>query len=310
MVILNTATRGWVRRCAAGIVALTFSLPATIPVRAEEAKLPLVAVYDPIVTPASKAEVDRLSIDPLEISRQTEEGLRATRRFAVYERSTEVLERSIQKEQSLSQSGGAKGNAAEFGKLDNVQLIVQPEITALNIGSRYAPIEDFPGRFRRTDNARLTVTFKVLDTTTGEIKFQTTQTVGSERSAGVSDDRSGHLGVGSYAALAREVSVKATNRIVNYVYPIAVIRVDRGDIYVNRGEGGGLVLGEVWDLESAGEKLIDPTTHEDLGQSEMPLGRVRITRIAPRFSVAAPVNKLSGEIKPGDILRPINVDNK
>jgi hypothetical protein len=280
------------------------------PGRAEEEKLPLVAVYPPIVTPAARAEVDRLKIDPQEVARQTEEALRGSRRFAIYERSAEVLSDSVMTEQRLARSGFAKENAAEFGKLDNVQLIVQPEITAVAIGSKYAPLSDFPGRYHRADAARLTITFKVMGTTSGEIKFQTTQTSAFDRPGGVSDSTSQHIGAEAFPALAHEVSVKATNAIVNYVYPIQVIRVTGPEIYVNRGEGGSLALGDVWELESTGESLIDPTTKEDLGPSETSLGKVRITRIAPRFSVVTPVGKLSGEIKPGDVLRPVNAELK
>jgi hypothetical protein len=310
MVIISSprAAERMARRCAVAVGASALAL--CTPANAQDAKLPLVAVYPPIVTPAAKGEAARLNIDPVELSRQTEEALRATRRFTLFERSAEVLKDSVLKEQDLAQSGLAKGNAAETGKLDNVQLIVQPEITAIAIGSAYAPIEDFPGRYRRTDTSRLSVTFKVLGTTGGEIKFQTTQTAGFDRPGGVSEDRSRHLGGDSFAALAHEVSLKATNSIVNYIYPIEVIRVEHGDIFLNRGEGGGLAIGQVWDLESTGGKLIDPATNEDLGSSEMPLGRVRITRIAPRFSVAAAMGKLSGEIKPRDILRQNSVDNK
>jgi hypothetical protein len=274
------------------------------PAAAQDLKQPLLAVYAPIVAPAAKSDADRLKIDPIEIARQAEEGLRATRRFAVYERSTDVLQGSVLREQDLAKSGLAKGNAAEFGKLENVQFIVQPEITELQIGSSYAAVDDFPGRYRRKDDGKLTVTFKLLDTTSGEIKFQTTQAVSFSRQGGISEDRNHGVGAESYATLAHDVAIKATNAIVNYVYPILVVRIDRADVYLNRGEGGGLAIGEVWDLESAGEDLIDPTTHESLGASETTIGRVRITRIAPRFSVAQPAGKMTGEIKPGDVLRP------
>lgn len=282
----------------------------TASARAQEAKLPLLAVYEPIIGSSVKAEVARLNIDPLELARQTEEGLRATRRFAVYERSQEVMQSSVLREQDLAQSGRAKGNAADFGKLDNVQFIVQPEVTGLGIASSFRAIDEFPGRFQRKDNGELTVTFKLLDTTSGEIKFQTTQTAGFDRGGGATEDRSHGVGGEAFAALAHDVSLKATNAIVNYVYPIQVVRAEHGEIFLNRGEGGGLRVGDVWELESAGESLIDPTTNENLGSAESPLGRVRIIRVAPRFSVAQAVGKLTGDSKPGDVLRPISNQSK
>jgi hypothetical protein len=299
-------TRIYLSLLSVGLVFIT----STTSAKAEDTKQPLVAVYEPIVTPAARGQLERLKIDPVEVERQAEEVLRATRRFAIYERSTDVLKGAVMKEQSLAQSGLARGNAAELGKLDNVEYIVQPEITAVNIGSRYAPMEDFPGRFSRSDSSQLTVTFKLLDSTSGEIKFQTTQTVGSDRHVGVTDNRSGQLGAEIYPSLAHEVAVKGSNEIVNYIYPIQVIKISNRDIFLNRGEGGGISIGDVWEVESAGEDLIDPSSHENLGRSETPLGRVSIIRISPRFSVAMALGKVGGEIKPGDILRPISVGTK
>jgi hypothetical protein len=36
------------------------------------------------------------------------------------------------------------------------------------------------------------------------------------------------------------------------------------DIFVNRGEGGGIFVGETYQIFSAGEALIDPNTKEGL----------------------------------------------
>jgi hypothetical protein len=294
------------------IIATIFAIVTVVGpgAQAQEVKLPLLAVYEPIIAASAKTEVARLKVDALELARQTEQGLRATRRFAVYERSQEVLQSSVLREQDFAQSGLAKGNAAGFGKLDNVQFIVQPEVTILGIASNFSPIEEFPGHYRRKDIGRLTVVFKLLDTTTGEIKFQTTQTVGFDRGAGTTEDKSHGVGGESFAALASEVSIKATNAIVNYVYPIQVVRAEHGDIFLNRGESGGLNVGDIWEIESAGEVLVDPTNNENLGSSETPLGRVRVIRIAPRFSVAQAIGKLTGEVKAGDVLRPLTSQSK
>ena len=278
--------------------------------KADEVKLPFLAVYEPTMASSAKAEATRLKVDPLELSRQTEEGLRGTRRFVIFERSKEVLQGSVMREQDLAQSGMAAGNAAALGKLSNVQFIVQPEITALKIGSTFAPVDEFPGHSRRNDSGTITVTFKLLDTTTAELKFQTTQTAGFSSGGGVVAERGGGVGAETYPNLAREVALKGVNASVNYISPIQVIRVQAGDLFLNRGEGGGLKLGELWTLNSAGEDLIDPVTHESLGASETPLGSVKIVRIGPRFSVAQPVGKLSGAVKEGDVLRPVSSSQK
>jgi hypothetical protein len=82
------------------------------------------------------------------------------------------------------------------------------------------------------------------------------------------------------------------------------MRAQGGDIFVNRGEGGGISVGERYQLFSVGAPLIDPATNEKLGDAEDLLGDVEIVRVNPRFSVAHARASLSREVKSGDILRP------
>ena len=103
--------------------------------------------------------------------------------------------------------------------------------------------------------------------------------------------------------MVKEAATKVTNAVVGYVFPIQVIKTDGADIFVNRGEGGGIATGESYDLYSVGEAMIDPVTKENLGSSEKILGRVKVARVNPRFSVVQAVGKLPSAPKAGDILR-------
>jgi len=271
------------------------------PVVAQER--PTVAVYPTIAIGVAGAEVDRYKVDLQEISRQIEEGIRATRRFTMFERSAAVMQGSVLREQDFAQGGRALGDAAEFGKLNNVQMVIQPIITSFSLNSTHEAIEELPGKFRATHTGRLTVTVKVLDTSSGEIKFQTTQNVGFSQNGGVADTRVAGPGRDAWGGMAKEAATKVTNSVVGYVFPIQVIKADGPDIFVNRGEGGGIAAGETYALYSIGEAMIDPVTKENLGSSEMLLGRVKVVRVNPRFSVVQAVGKISGAPKPGDILR-------
>jgi hypothetical protein len=266
---------------------------------------PSIAVYPVIVTSAAKSDVDRYKVDVQEVTRQIEEGIRATRRFKMFERSGEVMQSSVLREQDFAQGGRAMGDAAEFGKLNNVQMIIQPMITAFSLNSSHAPIEELPGKFRVSHNGRLSVTVKVLDTSSGEIKFQTTQESGFSQGGGVADSRVAGPGRDAWGGMAKESANKITNAVVGYVFPIQVIKADGSDIFVNRGEGGGIAAGESYDVYSVGEAMIDPVTNENLGSSEKYIGRVKVQRVAPRFSVVHGVGKLSATPKSGDILRKV-----
>jgi len=274
---------------------------SVVPTAAQER--PTIAVYPTIATDSAKADIERYNIDIQEVTRQVEEGIRATRRFAMFERSSEVMQSSVLREQDFAQGGHAIGDAAEFGKLNNVQMIVQPIITSFSLSSTHEAIEELPGKFRASHVGRLTVTVKVLDTSSGEIKYQTTQDAGFSQNGGVADTRVAGPGRDAWGGMAKEAATKVTNSVVGYVFPIQVIKADGTDIFVNRGEGGGIAAGETYELYSVGEAMIDPVTKENLGSSETRLGRVKVVRVNPRFSVVQAVGKFSTAPKPGDILR-------
>ena len=55
------------------------------------------------------------------------------------------------------------------------------------------------------------------------------------------------------------------------------------------------------DLVRGGEALVDPATGLKLGQTETKLGRVRITSVQEKFSIATPLD--GGAAQRGDIVR-------
>jgi hypothetical protein len=103
--------------------------------------------------------------------------------------------------------------------------------------------------------------------------------------------------------MAKDAAIKLTNAIVDERFPIQVMQTQADDIFVNRGEGGGIVVGDIYQLVSVGESLIDPATKENLGSAEATLGEVQVTRVNPRFSIVKAITLLAGRVKAGDILR-------
>jgi hypothetical protein len=57
-------------------------------------------------------------------------------------------------------------------------------------------------------------------------------------------------------------------------------------VIFTRGEGTGVELGQIWVVYGLGEELVDPDTGASLGRAELQVGKVRVTRIAPKFSEA------------------------
>jgi hypothetical protein len=262
----------------------------------------VIAVYPTIVADGAR-DPAKYSYNIQEITAKLEEGLRSSRRFKMYERNTEILAKSVLTEQNFAQSDLAAGNAAEFGKLSNVGLVVQPIVSKFSMGAAFKKQAGLPGIYSRTDNGKLEVTFKILDTTTGEIKTVVSEEAKYHFKVKMIKGRKGGPGKPVYRKLVSNVTQLGTNSIVNVIFPILVMKAKGRQIYLNRGKGGGLKVGEIMTLYSAGEELIDPSSGEVLGSEEMSIGKVRIKRVTPKFSIAVPVGDLDDDPKVGDIIR-------
>ena len=55
---------------------------------------------------------------------------------------------------------------------------------------------------------------------------------------------------------------------------------------INRGEGGGVAVGDAFNVFALGEEMIDPDTKESLGREEVKVGKVKITQVNPKISTA------------------------
>jgi hypothetical protein len=277
-------------------------LSLLIPAADSAAGKPTIAVY-PTMLGSSIKNFDRHALDLQELTRRLEEALRATRRFSVFERNETVLQK-WKLEGDIAESGLARESSTEFGKLNNVRLIIQPMVIEFALGSKFAPVDGLDGMYRRTDIGRLVVTSKVLDTTSGEIKYQITVDDGFSRGPTVVEGE-GQTGVSlqDWTGLASQIGTQSASSIVNSIFPVQVVHYQSNMLFLNRGEGGGIKVGDELELFSVGEDLIDPISKENLGPVEIPIGIVQIIQVKPKTSTAIPVGDLMIEPKRGDIVR-------
>jgi hypothetical protein len=260
-----------------------------------------IAVLAPTIAPAAQ-EVKARGYDIQDIVRMLEEGLRNSGRFIVYDRD-KTNEAAVLSEQAFALSGKAEGNAAEFGKLKNVNLIVQPTISLFKSEARLQPSDENPGRFRKQEKGLININYKVLDTTTLQIKFTLNVEAQSDAQSTVSNGSDTVFSNQAWQNMIQIVTKKSVASIGDRVFPLLVVRFQNKQVFLNRGEGAGLEVGDVKEVFSTSEEMIDPGTGKSLGAAEDSLGKVRITRISPKFSVAVPVGELGGEPKTGDTVR-------
>jgi hypothetical protein len=284
-----------------GIVLFILLLAAPFGARGQSDDQLSIAVLTPVLAPAA-SEVQAGGFDVQDVVRLLEEGLRNSGRFILFDRD-KTNEDAVLAEQAFALSGKAEGNAAEFGKLRNVNLIVKPTITQFETTVAVTPMDENPGKYRKREGGQINISYKVLDTTTLQEKFVLNVQAQAENQTVVSEKGDKHFGNAAWLKLIQNITKKSVYSIGDRVFPLLVMRFQNNQIYLNRGEGAGIEVGDVKEVFSVGEDLIDPGTGKSLGSTEDSLGKIRIVRVAPKFSVAVAVSELTDKPKAGDTVR-------
>ena len=79
---------------------------------------------------------------------------------------------------------------------------------------------------------------------------------------------------------------KIANHVVDVLFPIKVLIKNDSGVTINRGDGGGVAVGDTFNVFALGKALIDPDTGEKLGNEEVKVGQVKITEVDPTVSKA------------------------
>jgi hypothetical protein len=87
-------------------------------------------------------------------------------------------------------------------------------------------------------------------------------------------------------AMAEIASAKIGSQILDAIYPIMIVAVNRGVITLN--QGGDLVeAGAIYGVYERGPKVFDPYTKESLGRAESKVGELKVERVTPKMSSAS-----------------------
>ncbi len=237
------------------------------------------------VKPDKKLEMGRIieSLDSQLIDR-----INATRKFDVVGRSdlNDVL-----KEQELGASGNVDAKtAAQAGKLTGAKYLL---VTTVDDYQDYVEKATFEGTGRAATKRvfRLSVVGKVYDASTGKLLESVNFQTGNDAFKQIQEERSytvkdGELSDDMMVAVSRDMAQKIANRIADVIFPAKVLLKRDKEVTINRGEGGGVAVGDTFNVYALGEELIDPDTKESLGREEAKVGRVKITQVNPKTSTA------------------------
>jgi hypothetical protein len=220
-----------------------------------------------------------------------------SRKFEVVARRDAL--KSIINEQEFGASGNVDpATAAQAFKLAGAQYLVLTTVTDFVMGKETIKFEGI-GASSSREAVRMSCSIQIYDTTAGKLiesaRFRG-QDANMIRDASTTEDGA------TLTKITDRLAADILNRIVDVLYPAKVAAKLGTQITINRGDGAGVAVGQVWVVFGLGQEIIDPDTGEKLGRNEAETGRIRITRVTPKLSYGETTE--DNGITIGDIIRP------
>ncbi len=283
-------------------LVLSFFALLFIPPHSPAAEKPTVALLQArVVEEIPESALKHLNLDKL--LAEMEASFLATRKFTVVTRVKENLE-VIRGEQQFAESSLAAGNAAHTGMLENADYLIVPEVHRFVFYAKYHKVPNLQNKYFRTDHGTLEINAQILDSTSGQIKTTFFLKESFSTKERMVDGNRENPSAKHFTDLAKGVSAQMADQFLDVVFPVEIISVKGNDVYLNRGQDGGYQMGDVLQVFLKGEVLIDPHTGDNLGSEEEFIGKIKVTRINPKFTVASVVAEgLQGDMTVGCIVR-------
>jgi len=249
----------------------------------------------------TKQELNRIieSLDGQLIDR-----INVTRKFEVVGRSDLS---DVMKEQELGASGNVDAKtAAQGGKLAGAKYLLVATVDDFQDYFERAVFEG-TGRSATKRVFRFSIVGKIYDSTGKLLESANFQT-GNDAFKQIQQERNysvnnGQLSDEMMVALSRSMAEQIANHLADVIFPAKVITKRDALVTINRGEGGGVAVGDLFNVFALGEELIDPDTKESLGREEVKVGKVKISEVNPKVSKAEVLEDTG--IVAGAVLRKI-----
>jgi hypothetical protein len=162
-----------------------------------------------------------------------------------------------------------------------------------------------------TINGSAAINYRIIDVTTGQIKFSQTYNKkldGEIKS--ISDPVQSALD--SISSISEGIGLK----ILEAIYPFVVEKIQGKAVVIGTG-GDAIKVGDKYRLIQYGKKIVDSYTKESLGRKENIIGMVEITEVTPKMAygkiLSSKISDLESQFKPkGFIIRslPENMKKK
>jgi len=216
---------------------------------------------------------------------------------------------SILRQQRMGATGAINPDtAAKMGQILGLNAIVTGAITAYSEAEEGS---DFIIGKSKKQIARVTVDYRVVDTTTGVQLL-------ADSGAGIYDKKvTTVLGAGGKASYdtdlrdgaLRDALTKAMVNMMNQLesqpWKGKIAKVSGQQLYINAGKKTGLKVGDKLDVYRVGEDILDPDTHIKLGTTEDRVGQVIIQRndLGDKADMSLAITTSGSGFKQGDVVK-------
>lgn len=216
---------------------------------------------------------------------------------------------SILSQQRMGATGAINPEtAAKMGQIMGLNAIVTGSITAYSEAEEAAA---FGIGGSKKQIARVTVDYRIVDTTTGvqlladsgsgiyEKKATTVLGMGSK---GTYDT---DLRDGALRDALTKAMVNMMKQLGNRKWSGRIAKVSGNTMYINAGQKSGLNVGDKLDVYRAGEEIIDPDTKQKLGTMEDLIGGVVVIRndLGDQMDLSVAQPTTGTGFKSGDIVK-------
>jgi len=221
----------------------------------------------------------------------------SSRKFDIVARKDAL--KSLLNEQDFGASGNIDpATAAQAFKLAGAQYLMLATITDFVTGKEALTFDGI-GAAANREAVRVDCSIQIYDTTTGRL-IESARFRGKDFS--VSRDSSVTADGATLTKITDRLAADILTHLVDVIYPAKVAAKLGTQITINRGEGAGVKLGQVWTVFALGDEITDPDTGEKLGRNEAEIGTITITRVTAKLSYGE-VSEDNG-IAVGNIVRP------
>jgi hypothetical protein len=192
--------------------------------------------------------------------------LTSSRKFAMLDRA---FEGERQSEMSVNSSEGT--SMEEMAKLGNRLGTDYMIVGVIDDASIHTQSTELAGRTLTAKSANLTISYRVIDAPTGQIKM--------------ADSWTGAMPGGSIDSLATKAADAISRQIVDSIAPIKVESVLGDQLFLGQG-GTSIKVGQKYRLLLAGDVIVDSYTKESLGRQEIEVGLIEVVEVQSKIAKA------------------------